>query len=84
MDTQMKAIIQNGYGSPDVFGLKEIDKPVVKDDGVLVRVHAAALHAGDYFTMRSAPYMVRMFAGRPNPNVLLATTFGNYVSTMMK
>ena len=59
----MKAIVQNEYGSPDVFELKEIDKPVVKDDDVLVRVHAAALHAGDYFAMRGVPYVARMSAG---------------------
>jgi len=64
----MKAIVQNGYGSPDVFELKEIDKPVIKkDDDVLVRVHAAALHAGDYFVMRGVPYLVRMIAGWPKP-----------------
>ncbi len=63
----MKAIVQNEYGSPDVFELKEIDKPVVKDDDVLVRVHAAALHAGDYFAMRGVPYLVRMSAGWPKP-----------------
>jgi NADPH:quinone reductase-like Zn-dependent oxidoreductase len=62
-----KAIVQNEYGSPDVFELKEIDKPVVKDDDVLVRVHAAALHAGDYFAMRGVPYGVRMSAGWPKP-----------------
>lgn len=28
----MKAIVQNGYGSPDLLELKEIDKPAVKDD----------------------------------------------------
>jgi len=63
----MKAIVQNGYGSPDVFELTEIDKPVVKDGEVLVRVHAAALHAGDYFIMRGVPYLVRMVAGWPKP-----------------
>ena len=64
----MKAIVQNEYGSPDVFALKEIDKPVIKrDDDVLVRVHAAALHAGDYFVMRGVPYLVRMTAGWPKP-----------------
>ena len=63
----MKAIIQNEYGSPDVFELKKIDKPVVKDDEVLVRVHSAALHAGDYFAMRGVPYLVRMSAGWPKP-----------------
>jgi NADPH:quinone reductase-like Zn-dependent oxidoreductase len=63
----MKAIVQNDYGSPDVFELKEIDKPVVKDDEVLVRVQAAALHAGDYYAMRGEPYLVRMSAGWPKP-----------------
>jgi len=63
----MKAIVQNGYGSPDFFELREIDTPIVKDNEVLVRVHAAALHAGDVFIMRGVPYMVRLSAGLPRP-----------------
>ena len=63
----MKAIVQNEYGSPDVYELKEIDKPMVKDDEVLVRVHAAGLNAGDYFAMRGEPYMIRMSVGWPKP-----------------
>ena len=63
----MKAIVQNEYGSPDVLELKEIDKPVVKDNDVLVRVHAAALHAGDYYCMRGMPYLVRLSVGLPKP-----------------
>ncbi len=63
----MKAIVQNGYGSPDVLELKEIDKPAVKDNGVLVRVHAAAINAGDYFSMRGSPWLVRMTVGFPRP-----------------
>ena len=63
----MKAIVQNEYGSADVLELKEIDKPVVKENDVLVRVHAAALHAGDVFVMRGVPYLVRMSAGWPKP-----------------
>jgi NADPH:quinone reductase-like Zn-dependent oxidoreductase len=63
----MKAIVQNGYGSPDVFELKEIDKPAVEENDVLVRVHAASLAAGDYFAMRGEPYMVRMTVGWPKP-----------------
>jgi NADPH:quinone reductase-like Zn-dependent oxidoreductase len=38
-ENMMKAIVQGKYGSPDVLQLKDIDKPVVKDDEVLVRVH---------------------------------------------
>lgn len=38
----MKAIVQETYGSPDVLELKDIDKPMVGDDDLLVRVHALA------------------------------------------
>jgi NADPH:quinone reductase-like Zn-dependent oxidoreductase len=73
----MKAIVQNDYGSPDVLELKEIDKPVVKNDGVLVRVHAAAVHAGDYFAMRGMPvtrYSVCATAPAPSMHVLEKTS----------
>jgi NADPH:quinone reductase-like Zn-dependent oxidoreductase len=63
----MRAIVQNAYGSPAVLELKEIDRPVAADDGVLVRVHAAALHAGDWFVLSGVPYPVRFFVGWPKP-----------------
>ena len=63
----MKAIVQNDYGSPDVLELKEIDKPVVRSDEVLVRVHAAAIHIGDCFCMRGVPYVSRIALGLPRP-----------------
>jgi NADPH:quinone reductase-like Zn-dependent oxidoreductase len=63
----MKAIVQNGYGSPDVLKLKDIDKPAIKENGVLVRVQATAINAGDYFSMRGSPWLVRMTVGFPKP-----------------
>ena len=36
----MKAIVHSRYGAPDVLELKDIDRPVINDDQVLVRVHA--------------------------------------------
>ena len=57
----MKAIIQYRYGSPgDVLGLRDIDKPVVKDDEVLVRVHAAAVNPGDLLITRGLPNILRL------------------------
>ncbi len=38
----MKAIIQPRYGSPDVLRLQEVEKPVLEDDRVLVRVRASS------------------------------------------
>ncbi len=63
----MKAVVQTGYGSADMLEFKEIDKPVVADDEVLVRVDAASLGAGDYFGMRGFPFPIRMVVGFPKP-----------------
>jgi NADPH:quinone reductase-like Zn-dependent oxidoreductase len=63
----MKAIVQNDYGSPDALTLKEIAKPAIGDDEVLVRVHAASVNAGDYFTMMGSPWLVKFTVGFPKP-----------------
>ena len=54
----MKAIVQDGYGSPDVLKLREIEKPVVGDDRVLVRVSAASVNAADWHLMRRLPHLI--------------------------
>jgi NADPH:quinone reductase-like Zn-dependent oxidoreductase len=63
----MKAIVQNKYGSPDVLELKDIDRPVVKDDEVLVRVRATAINIGDWHLLNGTPYIVRMAVGLFKP-----------------
>jgi len=47
----MKAIVRDTYGSPDVLRLGEVEKPDLTDDGVLVRVHAASVARGDWYTL---------------------------------
>jgi NADPH:quinone reductase-like Zn-dependent oxidoreductase len=59
----MKAIVQTEYGSPDVLSLKEVDKPVVTDNGVLVKVRAASVNAGDWHLMRGEPFLSRLMFG---------------------
>jgi len=57
----MKAIVQYKYGSPDdVLELGNIDKPAVKDDDVLLRVHAAGAHIGDWHITTGLPYLFRI------------------------
>src|SRR5918994_5962984 len=64
----MKAIVQYKYGSPDVLELKDVDKPIVKDDEVLVRVHAASVHPDVWHVVRGLPYVLRvMGAGLLRP-----------------
>jgi NADPH:quinone reductase-like Zn-dependent oxidoreductase len=78
----MKAIVQNDYGSPDVLSLAEVAEPTIKDNQVLVRVKAASLNAGDIFTMRGKPWLVRLTAGFPKPkNHILGWDMSGVVET---
>jgi NADPH:quinone reductase-like Zn-dependent oxidoreductase len=63
----VKAIVLNAYGGPEVLELKEVDKPEVTEDEVLIDVHAASLNAGDYFSMRGSPWLARLTVGFPKP-----------------
>jgi NADPH:quinone reductase-like Zn-dependent oxidoreductase len=65
----MKAIVQSAYGSPDVLELKDIDRPVVKDDEVLVRVRAAAVNPPDWAGVHGVPYIVRLAFGLRRPKL---------------
>jgi NADPH:quinone reductase-like Zn-dependent oxidoreductase len=56
----MKAVVQDTYGSPDVLEVREIDKPVVGDDEVLVQVRAAGVDPGVWHLMTGRPYLVRI------------------------
>jgi len=55
----MRAITQHAYGPSSVLKLETIDRPRMRDTDVLLSVHAASLHIGDWHLMTGLPYMVR-------------------------
>jgi NADPH:quinone reductase-like Zn-dependent oxidoreductase len=56
----MKAITQARYGDVDVLEFSDIDQPLPTGNEVLVQVHAAGLHRGDWHVMTGLPYMIRL------------------------
>jgi NADPH:quinone reductase-like Zn-dependent oxidoreductase len=56
----MQAIVQDTYGSADVLRLAQITRPEIGDNEVLVRVHAASVHIGDWHVMTGLPYLLRV------------------------
>lgn len=56
----MKAITYTQYGSPDVIRFEDVEKPVVKDDGVLVKIYAASLNAYDWHFLTADIFLVRL------------------------
>ena len=63
----MKAITQDSYGSHDVLRLEDVDEPAIGDDEILVRVHAASIHLGDWILMTGAPFIMRLATGLRRP-----------------
>ncbi|MET1014328.1 MAG: NAD(P)-dependent alcohol dehydrogenase [Paenisporosarcina sp.] len=63
----MKAIFSNTYGSPDVLELKEVEKPIPRDNQVLVKVHAASMNYGNVVLLRGEPFLARFAFGLLKP-----------------
>jgi NADPH:quinone reductase-like Zn-dependent oxidoreductase len=83
--TPAKAIVYHEYGPPDVLELQDIDKPVVNDDEVLVRVRAASVNPADWHYMRGVPYVMRPQSGLRKPkNSLLGYDIAGQVDAVGK
>lgn len=55
------------YGSPDVLELKEVDKPIPKDDEILVEVHAVSINDWDWGLLQGTPFTNRLISGLLKP-----------------
>jgi NADPH:quinone reductase-like Zn-dependent oxidoreductase len=65
----MKAIVQDRYGSADVLEFRDIDEPVLGEDDVLIRVHAAGCGPDVWHLMTGMPYMARLAIGLRKPKL---------------
>ena len=74
----MKAVVYTKYGSPAVLQLQEIEKPIPKENEVLVKVYAASVNSWDWDLLKGKPFLVRIIGGlfKPRHKILGADIAG--------
>ena len=76
----MKAAVRTSYGPPSVVQTAAAEKPTVKDNEVLVKVHATTVNRTDCGFRAGKPFFVRLFTGLIRPKVtVLGSEFAGEV-----
>lgn len=77
---KMKAIISTGYGGPEILQLQIVDKPIPKEDEVLVKIHAAAITTAGTMMRTGKPLLGRLYLGLTKPkNPIPGTSFSGVI-----
>jgi NADPH:quinone reductase-like Zn-dependent oxidoreductase len=74
----LKAIVYTKYGSIDELLLKEVEKPIFKEDEVLIKIYAASVNSWDWDMLKGKPFLVRIIGGllKPRHKILGADIAG--------
>src|ERR687898_399394 len=82
----MKAIVRDTYGSPEVLELRDIDKPRIGDEEVLVHVHAAGVGRDVWHVMTGLPYPIRLagYGFRAPNNPVIGSDMAGVVEALGK
>ena len=82
----MKAIVFHSYGSPDVLKIEEIDKPVPKENEVLIKIHASSVNDWDWGLLRGVPFVNRIMVGlfRPKKIKTLGCDVAGHIESIGK
>ena len=78
----MKAVVQDRYGPPEVLRIEEVERPVPKDDEVLIRVRASTVTQTDTHARRADLFLWRLVFGlrRPRSRTLGVELAGEVVA----
>jgi NADPH:quinone reductase-like Zn-dependent oxidoreductase len=79
----MKAIVCEKYGPPEVLQIKEVEKPVPKNNELLIRVYAVFIGIEDIMQRNGKPYFGRIFVGFTKPRKpILGTEFAGEIEAV--
>jgi NADPH:quinone reductase-like Zn-dependent oxidoreductase len=79
----MKAIVYTEYGSPAVLHLKDVEKPIAKQNEILIRIKATAVNSGDVRLRKADPFAVRLFFGLFKPKTsILGSVFSGEIESI--
>ena len=82
---QMKAAVCTEYGPPEVVQVKEVEKPIPKDDEVLIKIYAATVNRTDCGFRSASYFIVRFFSGLIRPkNKILGCEFAGEIEAVGK
>jgi NADPH:quinone reductase-like Zn-dependent oxidoreductase len=79
----VKAVVQDRYGPPEVLRIADVDKPVPKEDELLVRVHATTVTRTDIHMRMAKPFIWRFMLGLRRPKrPILGVEFAGVVAAV--
>jgi NADPH:quinone reductase-like Zn-dependent oxidoreductase len=65
----MKAIVHEGFGSPDILRCQDMEQPTPGENEVLIKVRAASINPLDWKLMKGGPFLVRILLGLGKPKI---------------
>ena len=78
----MKAVIYTRYGGPEVLQIKEVEKPLPRDNEVLIKVYAVSINDWDWALIQGEPFITRIFFSglKPKKQILGSDVAGKIES----